>query len=91
MTISTFAPESLLVSHEELGEAVSALPAGYSGACAVEMEGCTTRTYSFPCVAEAVSAANFAVGELGGYQHARVRPCLASEVTHQSWTDWAFG
>lgn len=72
------------------GSAVSQLPLGYEGPCSVTVSGRSSATVVLPRVSEAVSAAKFAVGHLGGYSLAVVRPSTLDRVTHQTWQDWAF-
>lgn len=82
--------EETIAAPEEGGTAVSRLPLGYEGVCTLEVQGRTKSAVVFPTVAEAIHAASFAVGTLGGYLHALVTATPHAKATHQSWTDWAF-
>lgn len=82
--------ERILCNDDHSGFACAELPFGYSGPCAVHVEGRTSMTLVFPDVAQAEAAAKFAVGPLGGYVSAHVRPAEGRSVTHPTWQDWAF-
>lgn len=83
--------EKVLFEHDFVGTAVTRLPDDYLGPCEVVLEGRTRLVLVLPTVDDAYSAAKFAVGELGGYLRAVVNTKQPEqEVTHQTWTDWAF-
>ena len=83
--------QKVLSESDELGTALSELPEGYAGPCVVEVTGRTSQRLGFSNETDAVSAACFAVGELGGFHQAVVRPGKASpDKTYAKWTDWAF-
>lgn len=86
----TLLKERVLVDDELTGTAIATLPEGYEGPCEVTLSGRTTSKLVFPDVAQAESAARFAVGALGGYHQARVSPSQSAYVTHATWEDWAF-
>jgi hypothetical protein len=86
-----FPVQKLLAESEEGGCAVAELPEGYDGPCVVEVHGRVTQRLGFPSVREAVSAAKFAVGALGGFYKAIGQPGKAvDENTYARWSDWAF-
>lgn len=83
--------EKVIVEHDEGGCAVARLPEGYEGPCLLEVRGATKHCVGFNCVSDALSAARFAVGGLGGFYSAVVRPGkTADENTYARWSDWAF-
>lgn len=83
--------EEVVHQHDILGGTVmSRAPAGYTGPTQLEVTRRTSSVAVFPDYAQALSAARFAVGELGGYNQAVLTPSTHDKVTHESWDDWAF-
>ena len=84
--------EQEICASETGGYAVSKLPLGYVGPCALLLQNNRTENPAavFSTAGEAAAAASFAVGELGGYAHAVVVAAASSAVTHKHWRDWAF-
>lgn len=82
----------LIYEHEVLGAAYSAVDPEYQGACRMEYRSPsgTRGSAVFPNVAEAESAARFAVGALGGYETATVTEAPGWPTTHDKCVDWAF-
>lgn len=82
--------ETVVFEHELLGTATSSLPLDYEGPCELTVQGRTEQSAVFPTTEDALAAARFAVGELGGYPRARVSEARNKVVTHKTWSDWAF-
>lgn len=82
--------ETVEYEHDVLGLVVSRIPAGYQGPTQLHAQGRVSSLAVFPDFAQALSAARFAVGELGGYNRAVLTPSTAEAVTFEYWDDWAF-
>lgn len=83
--------EEVVHQHDILGGTVmSRVPAGYTGPTQLEVTRRTSSVAVFPDYAQALSAARFAVGELGGYNQAVLTPSTLDKVTHENWDEWAF-
>lgn len=86
-----FLEENIVYEHSELGSTISSrVPSSYRGVTQLEAVSRKTSIAVFPTYEQALSAAKFAVGPMGGYQHAVLTRGTAPSITHTHWEDWAF-
>lgn len=83
-------PEEELLE-TDLGAAYTRVPPDFEGPVLLQLDNKESRTACFPTREEGHSAAQMAIGSLGGYQRALVIPAHpGTPITHASAHDWLF-